>query len=50
MNDVREVDFNKYCPTCKHAKKFEEDDPCWDCLNEPTNIDSRKPVCWEEDK
>lgn len=42
----RFVDFYKYCKTCKHEKKKENEDPCWDCLNTPTNQDSRKPVEW----
>lgn len=44
----KEVDFHKYCPLCKHKDKGEEEDPCYDCLAESFNIDSRKPVYFEE--
>lgn len=43
------VDFNKYCPLCKHFDINEEKDPCNECLTEPTNIDSRKPINFVED-
>lgn len=42
------VDFDKYCKTCEHRDKKESEDPCWDCLNEPVNSESHKPVKWEE--
>lgn len=48
MNDYHEVDFYKWCPFCKHRDKTEQDEPCYDCLEEPVNVDSRKPVLWEE--
>jgi hypothetical protein len=47
-NREKIVDFYEYCPTCKHEKLSEDDDPCYDCLNEPVNIDSRRPVNWEK--
>ena len=46
----REVEFNKYCETCKHKKKSEPDSPCDECLAEPTNLYTSKPVRWEEQK
>lgn len=48
--DNKEVFFDVYCPTCKH-KAENEDDPnsaCFDCLEEPANQDSHKPVNWEK--
>ena len=45
----KEVYFGVYCPQCKHWKKSEWEDPCDDCLNEPKNTDSHKPVYFEED-
>lgn len=43
---LKEVDFNKYCSKCMYEKDKEEDpkSPCWDCLYEPVNTHSRKPV------
>lgn len=42
-----EVDFDKYCPTCKYAQTNEVKDPCNDCLSEGMNLYSAKPVCYE---
>lgn len=44
----KEVYFDKYCGTCKNKDVKEIDDPCNDCLSEPTNLNSHKPVRWEE--
>ena len=43
------VDYVDYCVNCKHYNKPENEDPCWDCLTEPVNEDTRRPVCFEED-
>lgn len=45
--ELREVDFETYCKTCKYEKSLEIDRPCCDCLEEPVNLYSRKPVKWE---
>lgn len=42
------VDFGLYCPKCKHQDIAEAEHPCHDCLNNPTNVHSRKPVHFEE--
>ena len=44
----KEVYFDQYCKTCKHKDVAEEKDPCHGCLSEPTNLNSHKPVNWEE--
>lgn len=44
----KEVYFGEYCKTCKHVDKKETDEPCDDCLNEPVNTYSHRPICWEE--
>ena len=31
-----------------HFKLAEHEDPCHDCLNEPVNDDSRKPVMFKD--
>lgn len=42
------VDFEKYCCKCEHWPKPEIEDPCWECLNTPTNTWSHKPVKFKE--
>ena len=46
--DYREVDFHKYCDTCKHRNLDEVKDPCNECLSEPINLYTDKPTKWEE--
>lgn len=43
----KEVYFHEYCKTCKHEKVEEDKEPCHDCLNEPVNVFSHRPICWE---
>lgn len=42
------VEFDKYCKLCKNVKLLETDDPCNECLTSPVNINSRKPILFEE--
>lgn len=46
--DVKEVDFYKYCKTCKHWNKLDYEYPCDECLDNPTNMNSHKPVNYQE--
>lgn len=49
MEDIyKEVYFDKYCGSCKHEDLPEKDDPCHECLNNPENLYSHKPVNWKE--
>lgn len=48
MNQTKEVDFKTYCPLCEHYTKPENEDPCWDCLDQGWNIDSHKPLYFIE--
>lgn len=48
MNTLKEVRFDEYCKLCKHWEKSEAEDPCYDCLNQGWNIDSHKPINFEE--
>lgn len=48
IGDYKEVYFDKYCQTCKYEKTSDADDPCDECLDNPGNIDSHKPVKWKE--
>lgn len=45
--DYKEVYFHEYCKTCKYEKTKEKMSPCADCLEEPTNLYSHRPVKWE---
>lgn len=47
---LQEVYFHEYCPTCKHKKKGAAEDPCNECLENPANVNSHKPVKWEGKK
>lgn len=44
----KEVDFNKYCKTCVYSDTKESEDPCDECLANPMNEDSHKPVMYKE--
>lgn len=61
MNNTKEVYFAQYCLKCKYWEKDSSEDPCWfwtcqaihkcnrgNCMNEGFNIDSHKPVKFEE--
>ena len=45
------VEFDKYCKTCKFRDKNDKkgEEPCNECLDNPVNQDSRKPVNYKED-
>lgn len=47
--DYKEVYFDQYCKTCKHADVDDVKDPCNECLDNPANEHSHKPVNYEED-
>ena len=44
----KEVYFHQYCVDCKHRYKHEEEEPCDECLENPYNFGSHKPVKFEE--
>ena len=46
--DTKLVDFDKYCPNCKHWTTESTEDPCNECLTTPVNVESHKPVNFEE--
>lgn len=45
---MKEVYFNQYCQTCKWKDEAETGEHCDECLAEPVNQNSHKPVRWEE--
>lgn len=49
MEDAyKEVEYDKWCKNCRYEQLEETDDPCYDCMGEPVNLYSHKPVKWEE--
>lgn len=40
----KEVRFDRWCSKCKYKNLKENEDPCWDCLDEPVNENSTKPL------
>lgn len=44
----KEVYFHEYCKKCKHEKVKDTEEPCSECLGEPLNWNSHKPVKYEE--
>lgn len=44
----KEVYFYQYCKTCKFNKTSMDDDPCAECLSNPVNTYSHKPVNYKE--
>lgn len=48
----KEVYFGEYCKKCIHKDKDDNEPPCDDCLEEPFNLYSHKPVKFiqKEDK
>jgi hypothetical protein len=47
QTETKEVYFYMYCNICEFETVSETEDPCNECLTNPTNIDSRKPVKFE---
>lgn len=47
-NYTEEVRYDIYCRRCKHWDLPESEDPCFTCLDQPTNEGSKKPVKYEE--
>lgn len=43
----KEVYFHLFCPICKHSKKDNNEEPCDECLENPINLHTHKPVKWE---
>lgn len=44
----KEVYFHEYCKTCKYEKVKNTEEPCEECLGEPTNLNTHKPVNYEK--
>ena len=48
INDLKFVHYNDYCKTCEHYEEDEASDACNECLNNPVNVNSHKPVNYKE--
>lgn len=48
IEGMKEVYFDQYCEKCKNQDLEEDKEPCCDCLNEPVNQYSHKPVKYEK--
>lgn len=46
--NTKEVRYDIYCEKCKYFKLEDWEDPCNDCLNQPWNVYSRKPIYFKE--
>ena len=46
--NYKEVYFDQYCKTCKHEGLKDNEEPCNECLDNPANLHSHKPVKYEE--
>ena len=44
----KEVYFDNFCALCKHKDNKESEPPCDDCLNEPVNENSHRPLYFEK--
>ena len=42
------VNFEYYCNICKYKDTPEFDEPCHECLANPVNYESMKPIKWEK--
>ena len=41
---MKEVHFYEYCEKCEYNKLQDWEEPCNECLDNPTNLYSHKPV------
>lgn len=48
-SNSKEVYYFIYCSTCKHAHVHPDEDPCNDCLDQPLNENSHRPVRYDPD-
>lgn len=48
VGDMKLVEFENWCPKCKHINVEETEEPCNECLTYPSAEDSHKPIKFEE--
>lgn len=44
------VQFDEYCPKCIYRDYDEATNPCYECLQQPSNVHTKEPVCFKEGK
>ena len=49
-HDYQEVYFDDFCEKCKYNNVKEIHDPCHECLSNPVNLYTHRPVKYEEKK
>ena len=47
-NIYKEVYFDQYCKTCEYKNLKESEEPCDECLSNPINEYSHKPINYKE--
>ena len=48
MDHAKIVDYCKFCNKCKHYELKGTAEPCEECLTSPVNMNSKKPIKFEE--
>lgn len=49
MDEIyKEVYFHEFCETCKYKDKKNVEEPCNECLDNPLNLYSHRPVNYEK--
>lgn len=50
MNENSEmmVRYDLWCNKCKHKDIKENDEPCEECLSNPINLNTERPICFKE--
>ena len=49
-NQMKIVNFDKYCSSCMYSEVKETDDPCNECLTSGANLYSDRPIKYREKK
>lgn len=47
-HEYKEVRYDKYCAKCKNSNIAGYEEPCNECLDNPMNLYSQKPIKFEE--
>lgn len=48
VDGMKEVYFGQFCKKCTHFENMDDEEPCCECLDEPFNQYSHKPVKFED--
>lgn len=47
INDYKEVYYHEYCTKCQYYEKDKITDRCEECMSEPINLHTHKPMKFE---